>query len=70
MLPLLYPTWWGWGWAGHGGLSSSLNQGSESKEKRRKCSIASKWVNFHQGKDFKRISENRSLPTGRRYTEK
>lgn len=56
--------------AGHRNVSPSLNQGSESKEKTRNGSIARKQVSFHQGKAFERIFEKRSLPTGRRYTEK
>lgn len=72
MLYLLYPTQLG---AGHENVSSSLNEGSESKEETRKPNTARKRVNFQQGKDLERLFEKkgfnieRSLPTGRRYTE-
>lgn len=71
MLALLRPTQRG---AAHKDVSS-LNEGRESREKMGKLSTGRKQVNFHQGKDLERLFEKksfnreRSLPTGRRYTE-
>lgn len=62
MLYLLYPTQLG---DGHENVSSSLNEGSESKEEMRKPSMARKQVNFQQGEDLESIFGKKRISTYR-----
>lgn len=58
MVPNLYPQC-NYG-AGHGNVSPSSIQGSESKERMRKCSVVRKEISSHQGQEAEGRLETRA----------